>query len=397
MDFRVAYISYADYGGPLIHTREFVKAFRKLVPNLVIYCPFFNKNISYGHPGPETFFNKLFFYFPFWARQIKLEFYQLRKLLRDMAKWRQFVRLYQQHGVDIIVIRNDAYVMAPIYAANKKGIPYLLETNGILSKDKPDRITRLFEKYVLLNAAGIFAVSDPLAELLFSSGVPKKKIRVIPNGVRLHAFETHERSVIPVHLLRKLRGKIVIGYVGTFTVNHDVSSVVSGFAQALLSIPNLCLLLIGEGRLVQHTKEEVRNLGITNEVIFVGKVPHDYISAYIQLCHIMVNPMRQVYKESFVGVPIKMFEYMAAKRPIISTDMPNLRQLLKDSAIFVPPGNAEKWGEAFLMLARDGELRDKKGKQAFELLKKHNYTWEENARKVYEYCSEILTTSARSQ
>ena len=201
-------------------------------------------------------------------------------------------------------------------------------------------------------------------------------------------------SVIPEKIRDRLGQTMVIGYCGTFTENHEVSTVVSGMAQALSAVPNLQLLLIGKGREDQAIRGQVNKLQIQDNVIFAGKVPHDHIPAYSQLCDIMANPMQQVYDEGFVGVPIKMFEYMAAKRPIISTDMPNLRQLLDESAIFVSPARAEEWRDAIIRLATDEELRRKKGEEAFARLKECRYTWEENARKIFEFCREIVTESA---
>jgi glycosyltransferase involved in cell wall biosynthesis len=391
MNFRAAYISYADYGGPLIHTKEFVSAFRRFVPDLVTYCPYLDRDLSYVGPGRETFFNILFSRLPPWSRQLKLEFYQLRKFFRDWAKWPYFKRLYQDHNVDIIVVRNDAYVVGAIYAANKISVPYILETNGVLSKDSPDRISRSFEKYALTKAAGITAVSSPLAEIWISYGVPQNKIRIVTNGVSLEAFKSPDLSVVPKYIYGKLRDKITIGYVGTFTVNHDVHIVIDAFSKAISVVPNLRLLLLGDGPSLQEVKEKIKCLEIENSVILAGKIQYDHVPAYLSLCQIAASPMRQVYEEGFIGVPIKMFEYMASKLPIISTDMPNLRQLFNDSAIYASPESEVEWRDAIITLAQNEKLRQQKGIEAHEQLIKRGYTWEENARKVFEYCKEILS------
>jgi len=390
MNFRVAYISYADYGGPLIHTKEFISAFREFVPDLVTHCPHLEKNLSYVSPGKESFFNKLFAHFPSWSRRLKLEFYQFRKLLRDWVKWPTFLDFYLKNGVDIVVVRSDAFVMGPIYAANKQGIPYLLEVNGILSQHKPDQVTKQFEKYILSKALGIFVVCDPLVRLLLDLDVPRERIRVIPNGVCLEDFQTTDISAIPSTLLLKLKDKIVVGYIGTFTLYHDMYALISGFAEAVEKIPNLCLLLIGEGKLTKETIEGVKNLGIEDSVFFTGMVSHEHIPSYLRLCSILVNPMQPIYKEVFHGAPIKMFEYMAAQKPIVSTDLQSLRHFLQNAAIFVSHGNATGWRDALITLAQDDKLRQEQGIKAFEHLVKSGYTWEENARKVFEYCQDIL-------
>ena len=390
MKFRAGYISYADYGGPLVHTREFIKAFQKMIPDLVTYCPHLEKASHHIEPEYETFSNKLFSHLPAWCRQLKLEFYQLRKLLRDWAKWPYFARLYIGNNVDIIVVRYDAYVMGPIYAAYRAGIPVLLEVNGILSKHHSDRITRLFENYVLSKIDGVFAVCNPLAGLLVNLKVPIEKIRVIPNGVSLEDFQSPDPLIVPKSLRLKLSGKTVIGYVGTFTDYHDLTTLISGFASALKKVPDLCLLLIGEGRNQQQVIKMVKIYGIEKNTLFTDKVSNSHIPSYLQMCTVAVNPMKQIYQENFHGAPIKMFEYMAAKKPIISSDFESLRDLMGDAAIFVAPGNELGWRDALIALAQDETMQQQKGDQAFQHLIKSGYTWNENAKKVFEYCQDIL-------
>jgi len=302
--------------------------------------------------------------------------------------------LYQEQNVDIVVVRYDVYVMAPIYAAYRRGIPVLLEVNGILSKHHSDRITRLFENFVLSKMDGAFAVCNPLAQLLVNLKVPIEKIRVIPNGVCLENFQSPNLSVVPASLRRKLNDKTVIGYVGTFTVYHDLLTLISGFARALSKVPNLCLLLIGEGRNRHQVIEIVKSFGVEKNTFFADKVSNNHIPSYLQLCTIVVNPMKQIYKDGFHGAPIKMFEYMAARKPIISTDFESLRHLLGDSAVFVAPGSELGWRDALITLAQDKKVQQEKGTQAFEHLIKCGYTWKENAKKVFEYCRDILVCSA---
>lgn len=393
MNIRVAYISYADYGGPLVHTNEFVNAFRQFVPDLVTHCPFLGKSISYGRPGPVSFFNKAFMRLPRWAPQLKIEFYFLRKLMREFFLWPQYSKLYNRNEIDVAVIRNDLYVLGAIVAARKNRIPYILEINGIISKDWPDRITRYYEKYILKNASGIYTVSEQMAKLLYAVGAKKSKIRVITNGVALERFAMPDMSNIPSDLAHKVADKTVIGYIGTFTPHHDLLSVVKGFKHAIEKKSDLALILVGEGRNDPVVKQCVNQLSLSKNVIFPGRIPFEKIPAYLNLFHIAANPMKQTYEEDFVGVPIKMFEYMAAKLPIISTDMPNLRKLLGTAALYVQPEKPLNWAEAILALATNEQLRKNKGREGYDRLIQFDYTWKNNASKVYDFCKQVHRSS----
>lgn len=394
MTFRAAYISYADYGGPLIHTREFAKAFNKLVPDLITYFPNFTENLSPKKPVSETSFNKLFSYFPSWSRQLKLEFYQFRKLLHDMAKWRYFANLYRQNNIDILVIRNDAYVIGAIIAAIRIGIPYLLETNGVLVKDKPDFITQNYEKFSWKYSAGIFTVCEPLSNLLIHFGAPKNKIRTITNGVELTVYQ-HKKEIyealIPIEMKAKLNNNIVITYVGTFTDYHDLTSLLKGFKESQKVIPNLRLLLVGEGKNNNRIQNLCIQLNLSNQILFTGRVPPNIIPAYLNISNILVLPLKQIYEEGFHGAPIKLFEYMAAARPIIATDMPSIRDIIGNNAKYVLPGRDDKWAEAIIELSQSPEYREKLGSQAYQHLIDRGYTWEDNAKKVFRFCESILS------
>lgn len=80
--------------------------------------------------------------------------------------------------------------------------------------------------------------------------------------------------------------------------------------------------------------------------------------------------------------PIKMFEYMSAKKAIISSDMPVLREVLNESnAILVPPADLDSWVEAVRSLSLDKERREKIGEKAFSDFIA-NYTWDKRAERI---------------
>lgn len=81
--------------------------------------------------------------------------------------------------------------------------------------------------------------------------------------------------------------------------------------------------------------------------------------------------------------PLKMFEYMASGKPIISSDLAALREVLrhKESAILCDPDNLDEWIEAIKLLMEDENLRKKLGENARkESVDK--YTWLIRAKKV---------------
>jgi glycosyltransferase involved in cell wall biosynthesis len=75
--------------------------------------------------------------------------------------------------------------------------------------------------------------------------------------------------------------------------------------------------------------------------------------------------------------PLKLFEYMAAGRPIIVSDLPVLREVVHDGvdALMCEPENTTAWEEALGRLARDADLRARLGREArAEFLRRHTWT-----------------------
>jgi glycosyltransferase involved in cell wall biosynthesis len=77
--------------------------------------------------------------------------------------------------------------------------------------------------------------------------------------------------------------------------------------------------------------------------------------------------------------PMKMFEYMASKRVIISSDLPVIQEVLNSSnAVLCPPDDIDAWSRAFEYLIKDEERRSVLAQQAWRDIQQ--YTWLERAR-----------------
>lgn len=126
-----------------------------------------------------------------------------------------------------------------------------------------------------------------------------------------------------------------------------------------------------------------------------GHIPHDRVRATAETCDMLIAPYAARVDDISgrdIGrwmSPLKIFEYMATGRPIVTSDLPVLREVLSDgeTALLCRPAIIEEWVGAISRLASDRDLRERIGAAARrELLAR--YTWEKRAQTIL---SEIRT------
>jgi glycosyltransferase involved in cell wall biosynthesis len=120
-------------------------------------------------------------------------------------------------------------------------------------------------------------------------------------------------------------------------------------------------------------------LGVAERVRFAGLAGRDAVPGLIAGFDIALQPASVPYAS-----PLKVFEYMAAGRPIVAPDQPNLREVLEDgrTALLFDPAEPGALWRAVLRLAADPALRARLGAAAREEVLRRDLTWAGNARRV---------------
>ena len=120
-----------------------------------------------------------------------------------------------------------------------------------------------------------------------------------------------------------------------------------------------------------------------------GHIPHHDVAARMAECDILIAPYADQVRHAGAGnvgrwmSPLKLFEYMAAERPIVTTDLPVLREVVCDgqTALLCTPNEPAAFADALKHLAADPSLRARLGSNGRDLLEE-KYTWEKRARRV---------------
>ncbi len=244
----------------------------------------------------------------------------------------------------------------------------------------PPKVRR-FNKKIWRKARALVVKTDFIKRNLISLGIDADKIVVVPNGVDLKKFDL---DISKEEARRKLNlplNKKIILYSGSLFL-HDWKGVSTLLDSVKYFTPNTSLLLIG------GTKEEIADLRAgygCHNLILEEKKSHDEIPLYLKAADIFVLPNKANHPESrFYTSPIKLFEYMAAKRPIVASNLPSIRGILDDnSAVFAEAGNPESLASSIRKLLDDPMLAKKISERAFSDVQ--NYTWEKMAERILKF------------
>jgi glycosyltransferase involved in cell wall biosynthesis len=284
---------------------------------------------------------------------------------------------------DLIYQRHTAFNIAGAVLSRLKRVPLVLEFNSSeVWKGRHWGGLRLFgiaalvEQINLAAADRIVVVSRVLKEQLLKAGVPHEKVVVNPNGVDPRRFEAADGEATRARLGLP-KDAVVIGFTGTFGVWHGIPTLAETIPKVLAKRPKVRFLLVGDGPLRGLIEPSVN-------VVMTGLVPHDEIPTYLAATDILLSPHgKQVDGGEFFGSPTKLFEYMAAGRAIAASSVGQIAEVLCDgeTALLVPPEDAEALCQAIVRLVDDACLRQRLGEAAKQKAI-HEHTWRQNAERL---------------
>jgi glycosyltransferase involved in cell wall biosynthesis len=205
---------------------------------------------------------------------------------------------------------------------------------------------------------------------------------VSPNGVDLERFQDLPNPATARRFLG-LQPGLTVGYTGHLYAGRGMTLLV----ELARRFPQINFLWVG-GRPqdVEEWRQKLAKEKLGN-VTLTGFVENNKLPLYQASADILLMPYETVITGSSGGnstayaSPMKMFEYMACKRAIISSDLPVIREVLNSSnAMLCPPEDVDAWSQAFGSLINDEERRNTLAGQAWCDIQQ--YTWLERARKA---------------
>jgi glycosyltransferase involved in cell wall biosynthesis len=291
----------------------------------------------------------------------------------ELAAWLEH-RL-RQFGAEVLYERLALHSAAGSAAAQRLGIPHLLELNAPLREEaaryrrleEPDAAEQL-ERQMLSDADLVFAVSPPLSKYAASRGA--RRVEVLPNAVALEHFPRAARD----------GGEPVAVFAGSLRPWHGIETIVEAWRLLEAAAPRLTV--IGDG----PARPLLDGLGAS----IIGAVPPARVPALLTAADIGLAPYSAGAPSYFS--PLKLFEYLAAGLATIIADLPAVTAVVdSDTAVVIPAGDAEALAKAVAALAADSSERKRLGENGRALVEAE-HTWRHRAKRILGAAAELSET-----
>jgi PEP-CTERM/exosortase A-associated glycosyltransferase len=236
--------------------------------------------------------------------------------------------------------------VAAYWAAKQCGLPLVYEIRAFWEDAAVDhgtckegdwryRLTRALENYVVKKADAVTVICQGLKDDLLKRGVLGQKITLIPNAVSIEKFSERkldEKAKARLKLSLNLQQNFVLGFIGSFYAYEGLDQLLYALQkiQSMNSNSGFKLLLVGGGPEEDKLKALAKTLGISKDVLFVGRVPHEQVANYYDLVDLLVFPRKSMRLTDLV-TPLKPLEAMAQQKLVLASDVGGHKELITDN------------------------------------------------------------------
>jgi glycosyltransferase involved in cell wall biosynthesis len=302
---------------------------------------------------------------------------------RALGRARADIIMTRDLGVASFLLRLPRSMRAPLvyeshgYAPDvAAALPDMIPDAKRPSPAKLDRL-RARELEVWRQADGYVAITHGIVDHMTSRGGARQRTAVIPDGMRHVAPDPGPLPAEPV-----------VGYAGHLYAWKGVDALL----RALALTPDVRALVVGGHERepdLARLKALARELGVDTRVTFTGHVEPSKVPGLLAQAMILVLPNPASAISTHFTSPLKLFEYMAAGRAIVASDLPAIREVLRDgeTALLVEPADPAAIAEAVERLIEDHAFAQRLARAAHA--RAAEFTWARRAERLETLFAEV--------
>lgn len=279
-------------------------------------------------------------------------------------------------GVDVCYCRSYRAVN---YAV-ERGLPTIMEAHN-------PRIRKPSLKRAVRNSTDsafklLVTISDRLKETYVDAGVPEEKIAVLQDGVDLEQFEAAPRKSEARERLSLPPDEEIVMYLGSLHADKGIEHILRVAAR----LPERRFQLVGGSEEdVERWRGVAAELGAEN-VYFSGYVENSSVPTYLAAADVLVMPYDTDRDITLMDLestsPLKLFEYLASRRPIVSSDIPAISRTVEHGhdALLAEPNDIDELTALIERALDDDELADRLSRNAYQTATR--YSWRDRCERM---------------
>ncbi len=322
---------------------------------------------------------------------IKVPFLDYVSLFYNQNK--EIKRQIEEFEPDVIVSLGIIAYMAG-KAAKKQGIPFIYYWIDVSHRLIPAKFLHplgwIIERRTLKKADRILTINYRLKDYVIGLGSPPNETKVIGAGVNLRNFD----PFISGSAVRKEYGinddDIIVFFMGWLYQFSGLKEVAVELSKIKEDYPHIKLLIVGDGDAYNDLQDIKEKYDLNSHLILTGKVSYEKIPEFIassDICILPAYPDEKIMKEI---VPIKIYEYMAMKKPVITTPLQGVMKEFGDNNGILYADKPEYILKTAIKLIKNNKA-EIEGNKARKLVE--NYSWDCIAGEFEEVLNEVQQKS----
>ena len=276
----------------------------------------------------------------------------------------------------------------------RHGIPWILQVEALLyyeAKEERkalvlDGIAKKLELWSYRQCDVIACVSATLKEILVTDiGIDPHKIVLVPNGVDVEFLDPQ------LHQPKRVFSEFTIGFVGSLYSWAGLDLLLEAIADLKDTGYNLSLVIVGDGEMMPTWSQQAIDLGIEQQVKFIGRVSWQEVPQYIAGCDVGYSGQIQLQMGKMYLSPMKLYEYMSMGKPVVASAFEDARRLVEEgqTGFLYPPGDKQALKQSLIAAYEAKERLPAMGQQARQQIERE-HSWSNRVQHLLEGAEAIL-------